>query len=78
MKNRIAVNYAYVGLRFRELGAGALFETAGAEKSDALYIKSGTRCVDIRTGAAKSFDQEAIVNPLADGTVVTLTVGADH
>lgn len=75
MRNRVTVNYAYVGKHFRDLPAGTIFERAGDAKDEALWIKSGTRCVDIHTGAAKSFDQAEIVNPLAEGTVITLTVG---
>lgn len=75
MRNRISITHVHIEMHFKGLKSGAIFECADDKEFKALYLKMGTRCVDLRTGDQRSFDQETVVRPLAAGTVVTLTVG---
>ncbi len=62
-------------VEYRNLVKGDLFKSRAPCDEQNIYIKVGTKAVNLRTGEEYSYDQDKPVSPLPKGTVISIKIG---
>jgi len=75
MKHQIQINNTIGDVAYRQLLRGAIFKFRCPVNGENVYMKIGTKGINLRTGDEFSFDQDKIVVPLENGTIISITVG---
>lgn len=63
------------GIEYRSIVKGDIFTNLALYNIENIYIKIGTKAVNLRTGEEYSFDQDNRVMQIPNGTVLTIIVG---
>jgi hypothetical protein len=75
--NRVKINGVDDGVRFGQVKAGSMFRYANPVEDGNVYIKSGSRGIMLKNGDDFHIASHVTVCPLAEGTKVQITVGAN-